>query len=168
MRCRKRCLIGLDLCWIHLRSVKHLRIKDAGLLGKGLFPDDGTQGTAIVFNIGNNIIEYDGELMDAAQKTQRYGNRTAPYLAAFDEDTFYDCAIHRCAATVINHVCQSRANVKFSTNNQNNGVRIKAIKRIYNGTQLRVSYNSQLDNQENAYQMNEENVRTSGVVPPYT
>ena len=67
--------------------MKHLRIKDAGLLGKGLFADDGTQGTALVFNIGNNIIEYDGELMDAAQKTQRYGNRTAPHLAAFDEFT---------------------------------------------------------------------------------
>jgi SET domain-containing protein len=113
-----------------------------------------------VFNIGDNIIEYDGEFMNAAQKTQRYGNRTAPYLAAFDEDTFYDCAIHRCAASLINHICQSRANVRFSTNHQNNGVRIRAIKRICNGTQLRVSYNSQLDNQQNAYHMNENNVRT--------
>jgi hypothetical protein len=138
VRCRKRCLIGLDLCWIHLRSVKYLRIKDAGLLGKGLFADDGTEERNLVFKIGDIIIEYDGELMDAAQKTQRYGNRTAPFLVGFDENTFYDCAIHRCAASLINHICE------------NNWVRIKAIKRIYNGMQLRVLYNSQLDNLANA------------------
>ena len=139
VRCRKRRLIGLDLCWIHLRSVKYLRIKDAGLLGKALFADDVTEERNLVFKIGDIIIDYDGELMDAAQKTQRYGNRTAPYLVGFDENTFYDCASHRCAASLINQICQ------------NNWVRIKAIKRIYNGTQLRVSYNSQLDNLANAY-----------------
>jgi SET domain len=152
-------LIGLDLCWIHLRSEKRLRIKDAGILGKGLFADNGTNLRSLVFNIGDNIIENDGEPLNAAQKMQRYGNRTSPYLVGFDEDTFYDCAVHRCAAGLINHICHSQANVRFSTNHHNSGVRIRAIKRIYNGTQLRVSYNSELGNA--AYIMNENNVRIS-------
>ena len=161
VRCKKRCLIGLDLCWIHLRSEKNLRIKDAGALGRGLFADNGTNDKNLVFNINENIIVYDGERMNAAQKTQRYGNRTAPYLIGYDNNTFYDCAVHRCAASLINHIGHSQANVKFSKNNQDNGVRIKAIKRIYNGTQLRVSYNSQVDGNNTRYRLNENNVRTS-------
>ena len=89
VRCRKRCLIGLDLCWIHLRSVKHLRIKDAGLLGKGLFADDGTEEHNLVFNIGDNIIEYDGELMDAAQKTESIFKYMVKYFHFHDLETTY-------------------------------------------------------------------------------
>ena len=160
VRFKKQCLIGLDLCWIHLRSEKHVRIRDAAELGKGLFLDNGANNKDIVFKKDHNNLEYDDEPMNAAQKTQRYGDKTAPYLAGFDDHTFYDCAVKRCAASLVNHVGHSRANVKFSTNNIDNKVRIKAIKPIRNGTQLRVSYNSQLDG-VTRYRMNQKHVRTS-------
>jgi len=34
-QCRKRCQIGLKMCWIHLLSEKHLRIKDSNISGAG-------------------------------------------------------------------------------------------------------------------------------------
>jgi SET domain-containing protein len=165
VRCRKRCLIGIHYCWIHLRSEKHLRIKDAGLndnhvhMGQGLFADDGTDNNVIVFAVNDNIIEYEGEFLDLEARIQRYGHHTAPYVAAYNENTYYDCAIHRCVAGLINHKSHSSANCRFSVNHLNNRVRIKAIRNIRNGQQLRVSYNSNVPG--NHYLFNEPGVRSS-------
>jgi hypothetical protein len=159
-QCRKRCQIGLSYCWIHLRSVLHLRIKDAGDMGKGLFADNGTTNNAVVFNSNEIILEYEGEPMNEIQRFQRYGDHTAPYGVGYNRDTFYDCGITRCAAGLINHRAHSEANCRFSVNTQNNRVRIKVQnrKKIRNGQQLTLSYRSQVGG--NRYVLNEPGVQT--------
>jgi hypothetical protein len=161
-QCRKRCQIGISYCWIHLRSVMHLRIKDTGGdMGLGLFADNGDPTSeAIVFRSGDNVIEYEGEPMNDAERLERYGGHTAPYMVAFNENTLYDCAISRCVGGLINHAPHSTANCAFSTNNVNNRVRVKVQpgKNVRNGQQIRVSYNSEVPGRR--YRMNEPGVST--------
>jgi hypothetical protein len=158
-QCGNRCQVGLHHCWIHLRLVYNVRIKDTATMGKGLFADNGTTNNEVVFAVHQNIIEYEGEKMNAAETTARYGNKTGPYLVGYDANTFYDCAIDRCAAGLVNHQSHSLANARFSQNNLNDRVRIKARKPIRNGTQIRVSYNSAVGGRQ--YKMKEAGVKTS-------
>ena len=159
-QCRNRCQIGLFYCWVHLRSEMKLRIKDAGVLGKGLFADNGTSNNDVVFRSRDIVIEYDGEPLDEAQRHERYGNHTAPYGVGYDANTFYDCGISRCAGGLVNHRSHSQANCVFSINNQNNRVRIKVQEgnQIKNGQQIFASYTSKVPGSR--YRMNEAGVNT--------
>jgi SET domain len=160
VQCGNRCQIGLHHCWVHLRSVYKVRIKDTGTdMGKGLYADDGTDNKEnVVFKKNQNIIDYEGEKMDQAQVIARYGTSTGPYLISYDNEFSYDCAIQRCAAGLTNHKRHSQANTRFFKNNTTERVGLKANKNIKNGTQLFVSYTSKVGDRR--YKMNEIGIRT--------
>ena len=80
-RCNNKTVIGSPYCWIHLMSIKHLRIRESNIphAGKGLFVLDKTQGdNDIVFHRGETIIFYHGEIITRNELERRYGEYTAP------------------------------------------------------------------------------------------
>jgi hypothetical protein len=81
-QCSRSVVLGINLCWSHLQSEKHLKIKESTVpgAGKGLFAWAPSQSDDWVFKKGDIICEYLGERMTKAKSTQRYGrDATAPY-----------------------------------------------------------------------------------------
>lgn len=156
-RCRKRCLMGLQMCWIHLQSVNNVRIRDAGNMGKGLFASDGTQGNEILFRRGEYIITYEGgESMTEAEIDDRYGdNSTGPYAVRNELNEFEDCAIWRCAASFINsNVGTGQITNCRLEDDEDHNVIVTATRSIRNGDQLFCSYGP-------GYRFHENGVRTA-------
>lgn len=142
-RCRKRCLMGLQMCWMHLQSVNNVRIRDAGDLGQGLFASDGTNENNIVFRNGDYIIMYEGgERMTTAQIDARYGHdSTGPYAVMAANKSYQDCAVRRCAASFINSEVGTgqAANCELQSYGRRR-IMVVAIATIRNGEQLFCSY----------------------------
>lgn len=81
-RCGRKCVIGFELCYQHLRSDKHLRILPSTIpnAGKGLFAMDTTKNdNAIIFRAGDKICDYSGQLINEEQLNERYEDKTASY-----------------------------------------------------------------------------------------
>lgn len=141
LQCKKRCQIGISVCWIHLLSEYKLRIKDSPGLGKGLFADNnlGIENNDIVFKVNDIICEYEGEVLTEAEVINRYGNLNGPYVMKTSPHMYKDCALHRCVAGLINHKGHSTANSKFISN-QGNVIKIRAKKIIRNGQEIKADY----------------------------
>jgi hypothetical protein len=157
--CRKRCLIGLTKCWIHLQSEHRVRIRNAGALGQGLFASDGTNGNKIVFRRDDYILSYEGgERLTEAEVDARYGPDTvAPYTMRLLNGDFEDCAIRRCAAALINSgkgLKGVRNNCIFVNSVYGNDVYIVCARNIRNGEQLFANYGE-------VYTFNDDLVQTS-------
>lgn len=160
-RCRKRCLIGLTKCWIHLESVYGLRIRDAGALGQGLFASNGdSYSNDIVFRPDDYIISYvGGDELTEAQVEARYGvNNSGPYAMRVGDGSYQDCAIRRCAASLINsnRGTSTRSNCEFVDHTDDDGnaeILVICTRNIRNGQQLFISYGRE-------YRFNENNVQS--------
>lgn len=144
-RCRLRSCIGNDMCWIHLLSQRHLRIKESGAgRGKGLFAlDRAARGrNEVIFRRGELIVEYEGEILTEAEVDRRYGpDNTAPYTVDSPiQDRYWDAACSRSAASMTNHAAGRRTNAKFVFNDDTEMVEIRATKNIYNDTEIFVNY----------------------------
>lgn len=81
VRCKRQVCIGVPLCWQHLQSDRHLKIKKSGVegAGKGLFAYEGRgNNNDIVFHNNDKITTYDGErinehtLINSMGKEQRH------------------------------------------------------------------------------------------------
>jgi hypothetical protein len=71
---------------------------------------------AIIFEKGDTIIEYGGELLDDEELDERYGEEnTAPYAVNTKEDTNRDCACERSAGSSAN-TSAGHSNAKFALN----------------------------------------------------
>lgn len=143
-RCKLRACIGNDMCWIHLLSVRNLRIKDSGHgRGKGLFAlarranDDD-----IIFRRGDLIAEYEGELLTEAEVDRRYGpDNTAPYVAKGGHTAnYWDAACSRSVASMANHAPGRESNALFQYNQRTNKVEIRAKRSIRNNTEIFINY----------------------------
>ena len=153
-RCRKQVIIGLDYCFIHNKSQKHLQTKQSNIpnAGTGVFAYmSNVDNNHIVFRIGDVICPYNAEIVDNATVQARYGNHTAPYALKINRGLVLDGALRRCLGSLINSTTFARANCSFALNNRTNTVNIKAIKHIKNGTELLISYGD-------AYMLNEAGV----------
>ena len=107
-RCKRDVVIGLDKCWTHLMKDHKLKIKETSLRGlkfKGLFAWDKTKGEhARIFQKGDLIVPYNGEVLTQAEMEGRYGegdDNTAPYVIENDKTKrFEDAACKRTAASI--------------------------------------------------------------------
>lgn len=151
-RCKRTSIIGFEYCNVHLESVKHLKIKESNIInaGKGLFAYDRNEAdNAIIFKIGNTIIDYNGELIDNDEKYNRYENFTAPYAVEISNNVIVDSSIKRGIGSLSNNVPRTRANAKLSSNYRYRTVNIKAIKNIRNGEEILINYGNDYDFENN-------------------
>lgn len=149
-RCRRRVCIGLPLCWMHLASNLHLKIKPSTIdpSMKGLFAWYPQDPRKVLFakkpppgarkkpgRPPHKIVKYLGEVVTDAQLRQRYGTATAPYAATLAKNVKVDAACVRGAGSLANGSKNGRANnAKFSGNN------IVARKNIKHGDEIIVAY----------------------------
>jgi hypothetical protein len=157
-RCLKRCLIGLDLCWIHLESTKKLKINKSRYLRRfqgenGLYAFKRNGGTRRLFKKNDVICNYNGEVINTDELEYRYGNKTGPYAVKISQDLYEDAALQRGVGSMINHTFrQNRINCHLKK--RNGRIKIIALKDIKNGTELLTTYGS-------AYIFDEPNVGTT-------
>lgn len=169
VRCKKRCMIGLGKCWIHLLSDNSLRIKKSNFLtqkninGLGLYAmhkdPKKRNGTSKIFKKKKLICHYNGEVIDQATLDDRYTEEdyTAPYAVSFRKKNgiqkYEDAALLRGVGSLINHT-DNQGQVNCKLKQFKNKIIIEATKDIKDGTELLTNYG-------NAYLLNEANVRTS-------
>ena len=156
-RCKARTCIGTPYCWQHLLK-KHLRIKTSTLpgAGKGLFAFDPTKtGQSGVFNEGDEIIQYDGEIVTTPAVTQKYGNdnATAPYVIA-DTEVTEDGACRRGTGAMANH--QRGRTLNAEIKEKDGKLFLVAKRRIKHDAEIFIDYGIH-------YRFNEPNVKTATV-----
>ena len=148
-RCRNKTVIGSGYCWQHLLSIKHLRIKPSTIpnAGEGLFAlNKRIPIGTLMFQEGDKLVEYHGEIINHNELERRYGDKTAPYGIEINHNRYEDGALLRGVGTLINHKPLRQSNCRFSIskNNRNpqlnNKINIVATKNIYNGDELFVYY----------------------------
>ncbi len=144
-QCSRIVYIGTPYCWQHLRSTKHLTIKDSGIHGKGLFAYDSKKGPDdIVFRTNDKVIEYDAERVNLHTLDERYGeHNTAPYgmEVSKNKDIYEDGACERTAGTIANQGKTKRDNnCKFGISYNPLKVFLKAKRNIRNGEEILVDY----------------------------
>jgi hypothetical protein len=141
-RCTKRCVIGIEFCHIHMPSVLHLQIRNAGNMGLGLFAyNPNLELNAIVFERNDVIIPYEGEALTEQELNDRYDRKSAPYAMEMGDTAInIDGAIHRGIGTMINHANKQQSNVIFLHDEDNNRIILSATKPIKNNQQLFANY----------------------------
>jgi hypothetical protein len=146
-------IIGRDLCFQHLISDKHLKIKPSGIpdSGKGLFAVNTKKPeNAIIFHKNDKIIPYTGENIPKSEIIKRYSDKTAPYGLELSQKNNIDCACMRTAGALANTSNKkSELNAFFSGNSHH--ALLKASKNIKNNQEILVDYGP-------TYKLNEKGV----------
>ncbi len=163
VRCSKTCVIGLPYCWIHLLSIKHLKVSDSYLngesIGKGLFAamvsDLEADRDDIIFddNDAQRIIcAYDGEVISQSTLNHRYGSDInvrrqriqsyPPYaVRILNTNTYEDGACKRGSGSLPNHRDSDDPERNAMLVTSNDGViYVEAIKPIRHGEEILVDY----------------------------
>lgn len=151
-RCKRDVVIGLDKCWTHLMKDHKLKIKETSLRNltfKGLFAWDKTKGEhAKIFNQGDLIVPYNGEVLTLAEMEGRYGegdDNTAPYVIENDKtERFEDAACKRTAASISNQASgrfRNNAKLDFHPDDENDKtIYLIATKDIKNKKEIFCDY----------------------------
>ena len=144
-RCKRRVVIGLPMCPVHVVATYKLAIDDSELehAGKGLFAFDKTKTVdEVIFTPNQVICPYGGEEVDNDEMQRRYGDYTAPYgLQLGESDEYEDAALQRGIGSLINHYPRKQ-NCKLDLSDDNKG-QIVATEFIQNGQELYTSYGTQ-------------------------
>ena len=163
-RCGRRCIIGTPLCSTHLTYMMKLKIMPSNVPavrafnGKGLFAfDPRLPAGAIIFNVGDIICRYEGEILTKAQLDERYNYEgeeyTAPYALEQSRDKNIDCGCRRGVGSLCNH-STTQDNAEFRKGYTGRGIQrrdyinVKAKRIIYNRQEILLNYG-------NAYGFNE-------------
>jgi SET domain-containing protein len=94
-----------------------------------------------IFKKDEKIVEYNGDKITKQQLNQEYGNYTAPYAIELNQNTVIDSAGKRGIGSLINSGRNTYPNnCKFSIDNRNSKVNIKATRNIYAGNELYIPY----------------------------
>ena len=153
-QCKKFTSIGAGICPFHLYLHYKLRIQPSSIhvnkksIGLGVFAISTGNDKSIVFRKDDFILPYDGEIITCEEKNRRYGESTAPYCVGGpheDEYGKYDCpyfdsALYRSTASIINHADGNDANCYYLFNDENNRVEIRALRDIYANEELLCDY----------------------------
>jgi hypothetical protein len=157
-RCLNHCEIGLDLCWIHLETIKNLKIQDSKYLrslrprnkgkGQGLYAfTRKKKKTQQIFKKKDVICNYNGEFIDKDELDRRYGEHTGPYGITISTSggLYEDAAIERGVGAMINHSNSTRRiNCHLVKRRDRtlgrDRVSIVATKNINNGSELITTY----------------------------
>jgi SET domain-containing protein len=147
-RCKNQVVIGLPYCHVHSKQHLHLRVQESEIpgAGKGVFAFSRT-GAGRVFDRQQFICEYLGEVLDGQEMDDRYGagDAVAPYAIQVSANRYIDGACRRGIAGVINHSTQP--NVEFYS--YRGTIRMRALRNINHGTELKVNYGGQYELQDN-------------------
>lgn len=148
-RCKNRAVIAFEFCHSHLETELHLQLKQSTIAnaGKGIFAKDKTKAYGEpVFERGDFICEYNGELLNAQQLVQQYEYYTAPYAVELKKNQYIDSAVARGVGAMINHKNNERfCNTKWSVSHAQNKITLKATKEIYDGDELFLHYGDDYD-----------------------
>lgn len=139
-QCGRDCTLHVDACASHLSSVFNVQVKRATdpAMGLGLFAVGAADD--LVFDKGQRIVEYKGQLLSLEAYAQRYGQNESPFAMQLTAHTFIDPAIVRGVGSYINHSPNSGANCRYSRSGGK--VFVVATRPILGGTELRANYNS--------------------------
>lgn len=174
-RCKKRCQIGVSICWVHLLSLNNLRIKKSTIpnSGLGLFALRKNNTSKLnklpVFKIGQKITAYGGDIIDEGELLRRYGDKTAPYTYDVGDDSYEDAALVRGVGSTINHKSESKKNCECVVG-RNGRLHIRATKKIFHGKELYLNYHGGKGNvsRHKNYKFNEKGVKSSTNSKRYT
>ncbi len=141
-RCKRKVIIGFEYCFSHLPIEKHLKIADSEIngAGKGLFAYDRTKEEGdIIFRKGDNICNYNGQLLSMDTIHERYQDKTAPYAVQVNNNHAVDCACKRGIGSIANTL-PGHNNATFSVNSTYRTAKLVATKNIRNGDEIYLSY----------------------------
>lgn len=143
---RERCKLWTcatgPYCWIHTRKLQHLRVKQSGIHGKGLFADDPAAGQrAVIFNRNATISDYLGERNNARQAKR---SRSA-YIVGAGEGVFIDGAKTDSSVARYANDCRGtgkacNAMLWSAARGRPPRVWLRAQKRIRNGEEILTPY----------------------------
>ena len=152
-QCKRRCVIGSPYCSTHLSYIHHLKIMQSNIPngGKGLFAiDPRTVDRDVIFEKGDRITEYHGELINLQTLNERYGeDLTAPYAVGISADSYEDGARVRGIGSLAN-TSPGHNNATLSI--YRGRASLKATKNIRNGDEVYLSYGRR-------YRLNEPDVQ---------
>lgn len=139
-RCKRQTVMGSSYCYSHLLYKHKLRIKASNIAdaGLGLFAlDPFTNAKVVVFNCGDTIIKYSGEIIDEEELIERYDDKTPPYAIGISRDRYEDGAKVRGVGALAN-TFPNHQNATISV--YQGFASLKATKTIYNGDEIYLSY----------------------------
>jgi len=140
-RCKRKCVIGSPWCSTHLSYNHHLKIKPSNIpnAGKGLFAFDPLSGdpNEVLFNRGETICQYKGEIIDKAELIRRNSNKSAPYAIGVSANSFEDGARVRGIGSLAN---TNPGNNNATLSIYRGRASLKATKPIRNGEEIYLSY----------------------------
>ena len=156
-QCSRNTCIGVGFCWHHLMSVKHLKIKNSTLHGKGLFAFLNKRATQrdIVFRSGEEIIIYDGKIVDSKVIHNSYRDYTAPYaVKIYGVPKVKDAACKRGVAAIANthnnpEMRNARIITKVTPRTLRRSVVLVATKDIFHGQEIINDYGHEYNLPEN-------------------
>jgi len=95
-RCKRMVTLGGPYCYAHAKKILHVTLKPSSIpnAGTGMF----ACGNGVVFDYGDLIAPYFGELVTKSELNRRYGSQddiVAPYASAKNERWFEDAACKR-------------------------------------------------------------------------
>jgi len=95
----------------------------------------------IIFRTGDVICQYNGQVINAQQRTARYGNKTAPYSVEVNNTCSIDSACKRGVGSIASNNAGNN-NAKLAVDRTNKRASLKATKTIRNNTEIFLSYSS--------------------------
>jgi len=127
--------------------------------GKGLFAYDPTRPAgAVVFNVGDVICKYQGEILTDQEIDQRYNYNgeeyTAPYALEEKRNKNIDCSCKRGIGSLCNH-SSTHDNAEFRKGytgrgvNRRDYINVRAKRIIYNRQEILVNYGNEYTFDEN-------------------
>jgi SET domain-containing protein len=153
-RCKRKCIIGFEYCPAHLKSTKHLAIKQSTIpnAGQGLFAVNPNVGpNAIVFKRYEKIGDYNGVNKTQAELNEDYRDYTAPYAVTVSKNRIIDSAGRRGYGSLANHK-DNNNNADLISDNRNHKVILRATKDIRNNQEIFVNYGDEYDFDEEGVQ----------------
>jgi len=146
-RCKLTTCKG-DLCWLHLKSKEHLRVKKSGIHGYGLYAAKSKKSAPdTVFKPKQRITQYRGEVIDPKEKERRAEQKKDDYMADLSKGWAVDAVkTNTSAARYANDCrgtgkkCNSRFSRKFKKSPHDEKVFLNAKKTIKDGDEILISY----------------------------
>ena len=159
-QCHRWISIGLPYCAPHMVTEAHLRVQPSLIpdAGKGLFAYDPSQPEgALVFERHALICMYGGEIIDEEERFRRYRHGTAPYgcLANGNRMLFEDAALVRGVGAMANHAVLPNAKIS-TTISQRGPCTLRALRDIFNNTEILVNYNAGAFGDDNLFEFDGE------------
>jgi hypothetical protein len=137
VRCPRGSFVHAPYCRFHLRSVLKLDVDTSTIpgAGRGLF-------SLISRPAGSRLVEYFGEVLDAAENNRRYPKDTlGVYCLEVFSDCFIDSALFRGVGAMANAPPSGgRANVRFVASTATKSARLEVVRHIRAGDEIFVPY----------------------------